>query len=130
MYVKYFNPSAKIEGGIKFGVVFYASNQLCFLFPEMANLESPGGKFLMLLVIPGKTNDALGHTSWCMEAIEFQVRNKEASAEPGKTEWIWVWGSSGSHILPSLVLDGVALPQTCAIWGLLLVCLRNKKQQS
>lgn len=44
--------------------------------------------------------------------------NNRLQLNPSKTEWLWVLGSSSSGTMPSLVLDGVVLPQTDPVHNL------------
>ena len=50
--------------------------------------------------------------SRCLEAVGVWMGNNRIQLNPGKMEWLWVGGSSVPVNLTSLVLDGVALPQT------------------
>ncbi|KAM6466454.1 uncharacterized protein PHA67_012250 [Liasis olivaceus] len=72
----------------------------------------------LYISIPGDLSDAVTTLSLCLEALGVWMGNNRLQLNPGKTEWLWVGGSSVSRSLPSLVLDGVALPQTDPVHNL------------
>lgn len=72
----------------------------------------------LYISIPGEVSDAVTTLSWCLEAVRVWMGNNRLQLNPGKTEWLWVNGSSVSGTLSSLELDGIALPQTDPVHNL------------
>lgn len=52
------------------------------------------------------------------QAVGAWVGDNRLQLNPGKMDWIWVYGASGSRHLSFLVLDGMALPQTDLVHNL------------
>ena len=66
----------------------------------------------LCISILGEVSDAVTTLSRCLEAVGAWMGNNRIRLNPGKMEWLWVNGCSISRPWSSLVLDGVALPQT------------------
>lgn len=62
--------------------------------------------------MPGYLNDAMQISSKCLEAVVAWMGHNRLLLNSRKTKGLWVFGPPGSRNLPSLVLDGMVLPQT------------------
>lgn len=66
----------------------------------------------LYILAAGEVNNAMNVSSQCLEAVRIWMESKRLQLNPGRTEWLWVCGLTASRTMPSLVLDGVAQPQT------------------
>ena len=71
----------------------------------------------LYITIPGKVSDTVTALSQCLGAVGVWMGNNRFQLNPGKTEWLWIDGSSGSRKLSSLDLDGVALTNSDSVWN-------------
>lgn len=62
--------------------------------------------------IPNQISDAVAMQAKCLEIVRIWMGRIESllRLNPGKTEWLWVFGPPGPNDSLSLTLDRVPLP--------------------
>lgn len=113
--------------GLIFGLYYAGCHRIwCFLLFSLTSAwahlspwsEIPSVHWWYPMIYPWQIEQYCECLFHYLEAVRIWMGNYRLQLNPGKTEWLWIWGPTSSKIMPFLVLDGVSLPQRDLVYNL------------